>query len=92
LHGLRLWSVGIKKGGKAKPLSAKVSIDNSHALGATSLPMLQTQPASLSVPETSARAALGIDCAALFSGPVEAAAEAARGSVSLDSMHLRLGG
>src|SRR5882724_13160530 len=40
----------------------------------------------------SARAALGIDCAALFSGPVEAAAEAARGSVSLDSMHLRFGG
>ena len=66
-------SVGIKKGGKAKPLSAKVSIDDSHG-------------------NPSACAALGIDCAALFSGPVEAAAEAARGSVSLDSMHLRFGG
>ena len=65
--------VGIKKGGKAKPLSAKVSI---YSLRFTA----------------SARAALGIDCAALFSGPVQAAAEAARGSVSLDSMHLRLGG
>jgi hypothetical protein len=83
---------GDKKGGKAKPLSAKVSIDNSHALSATSQPVAKTQPAPLCVPEASAHAALGIDCAALFSGPVQAAAEAARGSVSLDSMHLRLGG
>lgn len=84
--------MGIKKGGKAKPLSAKVSIDNSEALRATSQPVAKMQPAPMSVPKTSARAVLGIDCAALFSGPVEAAAEAARGSVSLDSMHLRLGG
>jgi len=34
-HELRRWSVGTKKGGKAKPLSAKVSIDNCHALRAT---------------------------------------------------------
>ena len=34
-----------KKGGKAKPLSAKVSIDNSHTLRATSQLVAKTQPA-----------------------------------------------
>ena len=81
-----------KKGGKAKPLTAKVSIDDSsHALRAT-LSRLRRRNRHRAYFGASAHAVLGIDCAALFSGPVQAAAEAARGSVSLDSMYLCLGG
>ena len=75
--------MGIQKGGKAKPLSLKVSIDNVLERCA--------ETASIEYFGALAHASLGIDCAALFSGPVEAAAEAARGSVSLDSMHLCFG-
>src|ERR1700732_529435 len=73
------WNTGSqKKGGKAKPLSAKVSIQRCRE-------NLLREP--------SARRAIGIDFATFSLTFTEDVAEAnARGSVALDSLHGRVGG
>jgi hypothetical protein len=83
--------VGTKKGGKAKPLSAKVSTEYFPCASRNALAGCEDATGSVHISELQHMRQVGIDCAALFTGPVEAAAEAARGSVSLDSMYLRLG-